>query len=115
MLPRLGEEQRRTRSVGVPLSFDLPHQMSENYSFWTGAKELRGGFYARVSTHDQKTLALQLSAMRDYAKKRNWSIAIEVQDGASRATTHPRGRRSHRGGPPAAGWSSVRPESVRPI
>ena len=35
MLPRLGEEQRRTRSVGVPLSFDLPHQMSENYSFWT--------------------------------------------------------------------------------
>ncbi len=32
--------------------------------------ELMGGLYARVSTHDQKTLSLQLLAMRDYAEKR---------------------------------------------
>ena len=37
--------------------------------FGQGAKALRVGLYARVSTHDQKTLPLQLSAMRDYAKK----------------------------------------------
>ena len=64
--------------------------------FGPGAKALRVGLYARVSTHDQKTLPLQLSAMRDYAKKRNWIIAIEVQDVASGATTRPRGRRSSR-------------------
>ena len=33
-------------------------------------KALRVGLYARVSTHDQKTLPLQLLAMRDYAEKR---------------------------------------------
>ena len=57
--------------------------------FGPGAEALRVGLYARVSTHDQKTLPLQLSAMRDYAKKRNWTIAIEVQDVASGATTRP--------------------------
>ena len=35
-------------------------------------KALRVGLYARVSTHDQKTLPLQLSVMRDYVKKRSW-------------------------------------------
>ena len=59
----------------------------------TDREALRVGLYARVSTHDQKTLPLQLSAMRDYAKKRNWTIAIEVQDVASGATPRPqRGR-----------------------
>ena len=57
--------------------------------FGPGAEALRVGLYARVSTHDQKTLPLQLSAMRDYAKKRNWTIAIEVQDVASGATIRP--------------------------
>ena len=57
--------------------------------FGPGAKALRVGLYARVSTHDQKTLPLQLSAMRDYAKKRHWTIAIEVQDVAFGATTRP--------------------------
>ena len=45
-----------------------------------GAKALRVGLYARVSTHDQKTLPMQLSAMRAYAEKGSWTIAIEVQD-----------------------------------
>ena len=45
--------------------------------------------YARVSTHDQKTLPLQLSAMRDYAKKRSWTVAVEVKDVGSGATTRP--------------------------
>ena len=29
-------------------------------------KTLRVGIYARVSTHDQQTLPMQLSAMREY-------------------------------------------------
>ena len=37
----------------------------------------------------RKTLPLQLAAMRDYAKKRNWTVAIEVQDVASGATSRP--------------------------
>ena len=52
-----------------------------------GGKALRAGLYARISTHDQKTLPLQLLAMRDYAKKRNWAVAVEVQDVGSGAMT----------------------------
>jgi hypothetical protein len=33
-------------------------------------KAPRAGLYARVSTHDQQTLPMQLAAMRDYARKR---------------------------------------------
>ena len=50
-------------------------------------KALRVGLYARVSTHDPKTLPLQLSVMRDYAKKRSWAVAVEVKDVGSGATT----------------------------
>ena len=58
-------------------------------SFGQGAKALRVGLYARVSIHDQKTLPLQLTAMRDYAEKRSWAVAVEVQDVGSGATTRP--------------------------
>ena len=44
--------------------------------FWTGGKALRAGLYARVSTHDEKTLPMQLSTIRDYAKKRSWAVAV---------------------------------------
>ena len=58
--------------------------------FVPGANPLRVGLYARVSTHDQKTLPMQLAAMRDYAAKRIWTVAMEVQDVASGATTRPK-------------------------
>ena len=57
--------------------------------FGQGGKALCVGLYARVSTHDQKTLPLQLSTMRDYAKKRSWAVAVEVKDVGSGATTRP--------------------------
>ncbi len=57
--------------------------------FGQGGKALRAGLYARVSTHDQKTLPLQLSAMRDYTKRRHWAVAVEVQDVGFGATTRP--------------------------
>lgn len=46
--------------------------------------------YARVSTHDQQTLPMQLKAMREYAKKRKWKIKIEVEEIGSGAKTRPK-------------------------
>jgi DNA invertase Pin-like site-specific DNA recombinase len=47
---------------------------------------IRVALYARVSTHDQQTLPLQIRTMREYAAKRNWAIVAqskEVGSGAS--------------------------------
>jgi putative DNA-invertase from lambdoid prophage Rac len=49
------------------------------------AKMFRVGLYARVSTHDQQTLALQMRAMRDYAAKRGWTIAVQIKEVGSGA------------------------------
>jgi putative DNA-invertase from lambdoid prophage Rac len=46
----------------------------------------RAGLYARVSTHDQQTLRLQNRAMRNYAARRGWTIAIEVKEVGSGAS-----------------------------
>jgi putative DNA-invertase from lambdoid prophage Rac len=44
------------------------------------AKMFRAGLYARVSTNDQQTLAMQNRAMREYAARRGWTIALQVRD-----------------------------------
>jgi len=41
---------------------------------------LRAGVYARVSTDDQQTLAMQNRAMREYAARRGWTIALQVRE-----------------------------------
>lgn len=46
--------------------------------------------YARVSTHDQQTLPMQLKAMRDYAKKRKWKVKLEIEEIGSGAKTRPK-------------------------
>lgn len=38
------------------------------------------GIYARVSTHDQHTLPMQIEAMKRYAKARSWKIALQIED-----------------------------------
>ncbi len=43
------------------------------------------GLYARVSTHDQQTLPLQISAMREYAAKRGWIIVAQIKEVGSGA------------------------------
>jgi DNA invertase Pin-like site-specific DNA recombinase len=43
------------------------------------AKMLRAGLYARVSTTDQ-TLGMQNRAMREYAARRGWTIALQVRE-----------------------------------
>jgi putative DNA-invertase from lambdoid prophage Rac len=48
---------------------------------------VRVALYARVSTHDQQTLPLQIRTMREYAAKRNWTIVTQIKEvgsGASR-------------------------------
>jgi len=39
----------------------------------------RAGLYARISTHDLQTLSLQRRAMRNYAARRGWTVAIDVR------------------------------------
>jgi putative DNA-invertase from lambdoid prophage Rac len=51
---------------------------------------VRVGLYARVSTHDQQTLPLQLAAMRDYVAKRGWKTAVEIQEVGSGAISRPK-------------------------
>ena len=43
-------------------------------------KMFRAGLYARVSTNDQQTLAMQNRAMREYAARRSWTIALQVRE-----------------------------------
>src|SRR5881409_3809863 len=47
---------------------------------------VRAGLYARVSTHDQQTLPLQRRAMRDYAARRDWTIAVDIKEVGSGAS-----------------------------
>src|SRR5205809_989017 len=49
------------------------------------AKMFRAGLYARVSTNDQQTLPMQSRAMREYAARRNWSIAMQISEVGSGA------------------------------
>lgn len=48
-------------------------------------KMLRAGLYARVSTHDQKTLRMQMRIMREYASNRGWTIAVQIKEVGSGA------------------------------
>lgn len=48
-------------------------------------KMFRVGLYARVSTHDQQTLPLQLRTMREYAAKRGWTVAMQIKEVGSGA------------------------------
>ena len=48
-------------------------------------KMFRVGLYSRVSTHDQQTLPLQNRALREYAAKRGWTIALQVKEVGSGA------------------------------
>lgn len=43
-------------------------------------KMFRAGLYARVSTNDQQTLAMQNRVMRVYASRRGWAVAMQVRE-----------------------------------
>ena len=46
----------------------------------------RAGLYARVSTNDQQTVPLQIRALREYAVRRGWTIALQVKEVGSGAS-----------------------------
>ena len=50
------------------------------------AKVFRAGIYARVSTNDQQTIPLQIRALREYAVRRGWTIAMQVKEVGSGAS-----------------------------
>lgn len=51
---------------------------------------MRVGIYARVSTHDQNTLPMQLRQMPDYIENRKWTLRAEFQEVGSGAKTRPK-------------------------
>jgi putative DNA-invertase from lambdoid prophage Rac len=50
------------------------------------AKMFHAGIYARVSTTDQQTVPLQIRALREYAVRRGWTIAMQVKEVGSGAS-----------------------------
>ena len=50
------------------------------------AKMFRAGLYARVSTSDQQTIPLQIRALREYAARRGWTVALQVKEVGSGAS-----------------------------
>jgi DNA invertase Pin-like site-specific DNA recombinase len=51
------------------------------------------GLYARVSTQDQQTIPLQTRAMREYAARRGWTVALQVKEIGSGAIRRERRER----------------------
>ncbi len=70
--------------------------MSENITFLTPFSivrylvSMRVGIYARVSTHDQQTLPMQLGKMKEYITNRGWTLIVEVEEVGSGAKTRPK-------------------------
>jgi putative DNA-invertase from lambdoid prophage Rac len=50
---------------------------------------MRAALYARVSTHDQQTLGLQVDAIRSYISDRGWKVAKQIKDVGSGARERP--------------------------
>lgn len=61
---------------------------------------LRAGLYARVSTHDQQTIPLPTRAMREYATRRGWTIALQVKQIGSGASQRERREKLLEAAPP---------------
>lgn len=51
---------------------------------------MKAGLYARVSTHDQHTLTMQIEALKSYADQRGWVIVLQVEEVGSGASTRPK-------------------------
>ena len=73
--------------------------------FGQGGSGTRAGLYARVSTHDQQTLPLQLSAMREHADHRGWAVVLTVEDVGSGVRDGP-----SRGSDPGGAAAGNRPD-----
>jgi putative DNA-invertase from lambdoid prophage Rac len=54
-----------------------------------GQRIIKVGVYARVSTQEQKTLPMQVRALRAYARQRGWAIVQQIKDIGSGASDRP--------------------------
>jgi putative DNA-invertase from lambdoid prophage Rac len=75
-------EKRASHQPKLPKVFGHPSKRAR--------PELRAGLYARVSTQDQQTVTLQTRAMREYAGRRGWRIALQVKEVGSGASQRER-------------------------
>jgi hypothetical protein len=76
------------RQEGGSVKRDFPSTKSHNVfgQARKPAKMFRAGLCARVSTNDQQTLSVQSHAMREYAGRRGWTIAVNVREVGSVGT-----------------------------
>lgn len=51
---------------------------------------MRIGLYARVSTHDQHTLPLQIEEMQKYVSHRQWTTTLQIEEVESGAKDRPK-------------------------
>ncbi|HHX8417256.1 TPA: recombinase family protein [Legionella pneumophila] len=51
---------------------------------------MKAGIYARISTHDQHTLSMQIEAMKKYALAREWHVEIEITETGSGSKDRPK-------------------------
>jgi DNA invertase Pin-like site-specific DNA recombinase len=75
-------EKRALNKAKSPRVFGHPSKQRQ--------PELRAGLYARVSTHDRQTIPLQTRAMREYAARRGWRIALQIKEIGSGASQRER-------------------------
>ena len=68
-----------------PAEMPTKRQSLKSVSTKVFGHPLRVALYARVSTHDQQTLPLQIRTMREYAAKRNWTIVTQIKEVGSGA------------------------------
>lgn len=57
--------------------------------FWPGGK-VKAAIYTRVSTIDQQTLPMQMRTLKEYVKKRAWTLTKQVKEIASATTSRPK-------------------------
>jgi len=69
-------------------------QLTSERGFWPrgkrGSNQPRVALYARVSSHDQQTLPLQIKTMREYAVRRGWQITTEIKESGSGTLQRPK-------------------------
>ena len=75
-------EKRASRKPKSPRVFGHPPRQPKT--------SLRAGLYARVSTQDQQTIPMQIRALREYATRRGWTIALQVKEIGSGASQRER-------------------------
>jgi DNA invertase Pin-like site-specific DNA recombinase len=75
-------EKRASRKPKSPRVFGHPPRRAKT--------PFRVGLYARVSTQDQQTIPMQARAMREYAARRGWRIALQVKEIGSGASQRER-------------------------